>query len=339
MIAALLALTQVTNTRVAWLGCNRLDTKDWEAQRATNPSSANLVQLRQTLNDLDNLSPRPSVVFVAGDFVNGYADDDGTTLRGQLAGWKEEVLKSSLFQHTQIIVIPGNHEVNKKVGDNRMPNWGTTPIWNTWLNQTTFWKGVEPGPTPENDPEDELADDQSLLNGTITLGAARFILINTDCNKKTQSANPEVGLVATSWVSAQLKLAESDPEVKSVFVIGHKNFLQNGVGDAPVIARDATKLQAEFESSAKFKGYLCSHVHAWHKRSFGTTKWQIIEGRGGSKLEKDWDPAEGRTFGFTVLDIAASGATKATRFDRPVPEGNYFEGPAVAAVPNISWEL
>ncbi|MEI7577468.1 MAG: metallophosphoesterase family protein [Armatimonadota bacterium] len=339
MIALLLALTQVTNTRVAWLGCNRLDAKDWESQKAENPSSANLVQLRQSLSDLDNLSPRPSVVFIAGDFVNGYADDDGTTLREQLAAWKEEVLKSSLSRHAKIIVVPGNHEVNKKVGDNRMPNWETTPIWNTWLKSSPFWDGVVPGPTPDNDVADELADDQSLLNGTLTVGVAKFILVNTDCNKKSQKEKPEVGLVATSWVASQLGIAQADQSVKAIFAIGHKNLLQNGVGDAPVAEKDAKVLQTSMEGTAKFKGFLCSHVHAWHKHSFGDAKWQIIEGRGGSKLEKDWKPEEGRTFGFTVLDIANDGQTTATRFDRPVPTGNYFDGPATPAKPSVSWKL
>lgn len=339
MIATLLALTQVTNTRVAWLGCNRLDQKDWEAQRADNPSSANLVQLRQTLADLDNLSPRPQVVFVAGDLVMGYADDDGTILRGQLSAWKEEVLKSPIAQHAKIIVIAGNHEVNKKVGDERKPNWTTTPIWRDWIKSSPFWDGVTPGPTVADDPDDELPDDQETLNGTIDVGAARFILINTDCNRKSQASTPTLGYVANNWIAKQLDQANSEDKVKSVFVIGHKNLLQNGVGDAPVEPGDARVLQAKLEGSAKFKGFLCSHVHAWYKHPFGDTKWQIIEGRGGSKLERNWAPPDGRTFGFTVLDIAPMGATKATRYDRPVPTGNYFDGPTSPAVPSTSWDL
>ena len=339
MVSAILLGLVAANTRVAWLGCNRLDQKDWEAQRAENPSSANLVQLRQTLADLDHLSPRPQIVFIAGDLVMGYADDDGTVLREQLGAWKDEVMRSSLSKHAKIIVIAGNHEVNKKVGDERKPNWLTTPIWNEWIKNSPFWDGVIAGPTVLSDPEDELPDDQDMLNGTIDVGAARFILINTDANRKSQAESPTLGYVANNWIAQQLKLASADGNVKSIFLIGHKNLLQNGVGDAPVEPGDAAKLQTNLEQSAKFKGYLCSHVHAWYRHSFGVSKWQIIEGRGGSKLEKNWEPKEGRTFGFTVLDIAPTGTTTATRYDRPAPAKNYFDGPAQPAVPVESWEL
>jgi hypothetical protein len=269
----------------------------------------------------------------------GYADDDGTVLRGQLNAWKAEVLKSPLASHTKIVVIAGNHEVNKKVGEDRKPNWATTSIWREWIKNSPFWDGVTAGPTAGAFPEDQLPDDQETLNGTIDIGTARFILINTDCNRKSQASTPTLGYVPNNWIRDQLLHAQEADSVKSVFVIGHKNLLQNGVGDAPIESGDAKILQSNLEATAKFKGFLCSHVHAWYKHPFGDAKWQIIEGRGGSKLEKNWTPTEGRSFGFTVLDIDSNGDTIAIRYDRPEPAGKYFDGPGVPAVVGTIWKL
>src|SRR5689334_22365178 len=77
--------------RFAFFGCNRIDKGDWEVTKSENPSSANIPQLIRNFEDIQAMRPIPLLTFLAGDIVLGYADDDGTTLRGQLKGWQDLV--------------------------------------------------------------------------------------------------------------------------------------------------------------------------------------------------------------------------------------------------------
>jgi len=79
------------------------------------PSSANLPQLRQSLNDISQLQPRPSSLFFMGDLVVNLADDNGKTLKKQLDAWTELFNASPLTGKVTLIPLPGNHEMLKSV--------------------------------------------------------------------------------------------------------------------------------------------------------------------------------------------------------------------------------
>jgi hypothetical protein len=321
--ASSFALNPSDSVRIVWLGCNRLEKKDWEKEKSTNPSSANIVQLTQTLRDIDNLSPRPQVVFITGDMVMGYADDQGETLRKQLEAWTEIIKSSSLYKHTKIIAIAGNHELNTKVGDVRKPNRFTTKVWNDWVRQSGFFLGVTPGPKAEESPEDELVDDQTSLNGTLRIGNSEFILLNTDVtNKRQTETNQLVGAVPTHWFQHKLDSAEKDPSVHHVFALGHRNLISDNKDEATVEPQSAGSIINSISKSKKFVGYLCSHWHLWDLRNIVGTKWQAVEGRGGSKLEDYWQPSEGLSFGFSMLEISGS-KVSLMKYSRPVPKDKY----------------
>src|ERR1700738_4176399 len=67
----------------AVIGCNRVD----KADTAGNVSTANLEQLTRTFADIAALSPRPNLVFFAGDLVLGYTADT-VQLERKLRRWR-----------------------------------------------------------------------------------------------------------------------------------------------------------------------------------------------------------------------------------------------------------
>ena len=113
---ALLALSIIYPARqpvsFAFFGCNRVSDKVEKAQKAENESSANVSELRATFRDVSSL--KPAFLFALGDIVNNYADDDGKHLRKQLDAWHKLV---NLDPAVQLVVAPGNHELNKKTKD------------------------------------------------------------------------------------------------------------------------------------------------------------------------------------------------------------------------------
>lgn len=111
----------------AFFGCNRIDIKDWEETKATNPSSANVPQLRQNIVDLTKLAP--DFLFFGGDLVMGYADDKGETVRAQMLAWIDLVKSLPKAPKTTYIAISGNHELNCKVGDNKIANLPADAVW------------------------------------------------------------------------------------------------------------------------------------------------------------------------------------------------------------------
>lgn len=340
LLAALLMTHQASPPlRVAWLGCNRLEKKDYEKTKAENPSSANLVQLKQSLEDLDQLQPRPEVVFFTGDIVMGYEDDDGTILREQLNAWSKVVKASKLFQHSKIIAISGNHELNKKICDDRLPNPKTTSIWNEWIRREGFFEGVKLGPTAKEDVADGLIDDQRYLNGLMTVRDCAFVILNTDLTSTKQTAsNPVVGLYPTTWFDGQLKALQSNSSIKHVFALGHRNVINESLTESPVEQNCADQFRASIRKSPKFEAYLCSHWHRWDLRTFFPKQWQVVEGRGGSKLDKDWEPAGGQTFGFSVLDVEGA-KVKLLKYSRAVPPGKYNSTEAAPAKLEATFDL
>ena len=57
--------------------------------QATNPSSTNIPQFRQTIIDINSTSPESQIIFLTGDIVLNFAKDNGETLKGQLNAWQD----------------------------------------------------------------------------------------------------------------------------------------------------------------------------------------------------------------------------------------------------------
>ena len=111
----------------AFFGCNRIDITDWEKTKAENLSTANIPQLRQNLTDIAMLAP--DYLFFGGDLVLGYADDRGETLRAQMSAWLSLVQTLPRAEKTHYVAIAGNHELNRKVGEQKLSNPATNPVW------------------------------------------------------------------------------------------------------------------------------------------------------------------------------------------------------------------
>lgn len=82
-----------------------------DTNRAVNPSTANLEQLRRTFAEVAAMRPRPKFIFLAGDLVFGYTNSQ-PELEAQLVAWRALYEASPLFgTNTKMVPIPGNHEV------------------------------------------------------------------------------------------------------------------------------------------------------------------------------------------------------------------------------------
>lgn len=304
----------------AAFGCNRLETEDWTGHERENPSSANLPQLKQNILDVQSISPKPSFLLAMGDLVMNYAPDDGSALRSQLDGWATQVKSLAKIP---IIPIAGNHELNQKKGKNKVPNLATDRIWNEWLERSGFARFEGNGPTPHwQENPDRLIDDQSRLSYSFDQLGNRFIVINTDTrtseiDPKTQAT--KVAWIPVNWVIAQLRESESNPQIKNVFLIGHRNLfdpLETNKGSQIDESR-AAQLLAEIPKCSKFRAYVCAHLHAWDLSIIpGTSAWQIVAGNGGSPPEDSWHPKRGYTYGFAVVQVHRSGAVGVVGYHR-----------------------
>jgi hypothetical protein len=295
----------------AFFGCNRIDKGDWD--KATNPSTANLPQLRQNFLDILALNPRPKILFATGDLVLGYGNDKGEEVRSQLDAWIAEYRNSPLRGKIALIPMAGNHEVNTKNGDERVESLFTTPVWNDWVTKNHLMPIQPNGPTSGG--PDDLVDDQSKLNFSFDSGGVHFICLNTD----TRVKDGRIGYVPANWIREDLRKAGSMP----TFILGHRNVVDgiSAKGDAPIEPKSGGELIKDMQANPNVMGYLCAHVHAWDVTKIGgTAPWQIIAGNGGSKLEKAWKPEGGRTFGFAVIEIRKSGTVNLVPYFRPEKE-------------------
>lgn len=305
----------------AYFGCNRVSDKVEKEQAADNPSSANVSELLATFRDVSALKPK--LLFALGDIVNGYADDDGTHLRHQLQAWEKLV---KLNPAVGLVVAPGNHELNKKTKAGKFANLATDKVWTEWARKNNYDSFAGNGPTPANDPDDKLVDDQSRLTYSFTVGTTHFVVLNTDTRtsiKMPGSEETRVGWVPAAWLAADLARAESDPAVLDVFVLGHRNLVPpvNSSEDAPIDPDCASTVVKAVAKATKFRAYLCSHVHAFDVAPIpGTSAKQVVLGNGGSDLNKDWKPTDATWFGFALMNIKANGRIEVQTYRRPAPK-------------------
>lgn len=297
----------------AFFGCNRVDKEAWDPK--ANPSSANLPQLRRTLQDIADLKPRPNALFATGDLVMGYGDDHGEEVRQQLDAWIDEFRHSQLEGKIELVAMPGNHEMNRKVGKDKLPSPYTTGLWNDWVTKNKLMP-VEPNGPKEG--VDNMADDQSLLNYSFDRGALHFTVLNTD----SRCTNGKIAWIPTQWAIEDVKKATTAG--KTCFMFGHRNLWEpiTSKGDSPIDPEAAKPLQDALLATPQFCAYICAHVHAWDLRRIGETgPWQIVGGNGGSTLETDWKTVDGRlTFGFGVVSLHKSGKLVLTPYLRPAKD-------------------
>jgi len=310
----------------AFFGCNRIDPKDWNA--TTNPSSANLPQLRKNLSDIAALNPNE--VFFGGDLVIGYADDKGEILRKQLGAWVAEVKAEPKGDKSEYIAISGNHELNRKVENQKLPNPACDSVWSEIVKNAGFIPTDSVGPTPATSPDDRLVSDQTALNFSFNRGPVHFIVLNTDTRVSqidAETKQTKIAMVPVKWVADDLAKAQRDPKISSVILLGHRNIVDGvtAAGDAPIDPVAAHELIDVLDSYSKVRAYICAHVHAFDITTFGKTHiHQVIFGNGGSSLEKKWKPKEGRTFGFGFFKVYSSGKVVVVPYLRPEP-ANYMD--------------
>lgn len=315
----------------AFFGCNRIDKAEWTADKAANPSSANTAQLRRNFDDIAALRPVPEITFVGGDLVMGYADDAGETLKAQLDAWPAAFRQSNLAGKTTLVPFVGNHELNKKTDAGKSPNLATIPVWTQWYARSGFRQMASNGPRAE----DGVSGDQTKLSYTFDSRGVHFLVLNTDTLAPGEETR-RVGYVPVEWAKRDLAKAQRNPKVKMIFVLGHRNLVdpKTCTGDSPIDPECAKPLLQAIRSNPKVRAYVCAHVHAWDAAPIGGVgeTWQVIAGNGGSKLEDDWKPAEGKTFGFAVFRVFRSGRVELGKFSRPTPpetQTYYSAGPIV----------
>lgn len=308
----------------AFFGCNRIDQSDWDKLKDENPSSANVGQFRQNMEDAAKLNP--DFLFFGGDLVNGYADDNGEVLTGQVKAWIDLVKSCPKGSKTTLCAIAGNHEVNRKNKEGKFPTDYGTPIWSRLVREA----GLIPkgrGATPKNSPEDKLLWDESATNYSLNRGPVHFTVLSTDTRSRLYDDKKDIGIVPLYWLKNDIEKAQKNPKVKTIVVLGHRNLL-NTVGatsDAPISQRVAGEMTKNLVSNSKVKAYVCAHVHAYEIVSFGADgPKQVVLGNGGSKLEEDWNPAEGRSFGFGYFKVYGDGRLGLVPYFRPAPK-NYLE--------------
>jgi hypothetical protein len=325
----------LVETTFAFFGCNRIDAKDADETRAQNPSSANVPQLKQNLTDIAKLAP--NYVFFGGDLVMGYADDQGEVLRTQMSAWVDLVKSLPKARASRYIAISGNHELNRKRGDFKLPSVPADAVWTSLVTSNGLVPEWLNGPTPTNSPNDQLVTDQSALSFSFNSGSIHFVVLNTDTRvttKDTKSWDTKIGMTPVHWLLSDLNAAQSNPKIKSIVVMGHRNLVEPSSvkGDAPIDSECAAPMIDALKSHSKVRAYVCAHVHAFDITEIGNAGLrQVTFGNGGSKLEPEWKPCRGRTFGFGYFKAYRDGSLGVVPYLRPEP-ANYIDNRATEVV-------
>ncbi|MGO9469180.1 MAG: metallophosphoesterase [Isosphaeraceae bacterium] len=337
-----------------FMGCNRIQHSDWKTIKHDDPSSANLPQLRQSLKDISQLQPPSSSLFFVGDLVVNLADDDGKTLKKQLEAWTELFNASLLSGKLTLIPLPGNHEMLKKVHEDKddddkveIPNPATDARWLKWLHESGFDTAAKAanGPTGAPPNPDQLGDDQSEMTYSFDIGEIHFIVINTDtlCTAIDKDTGaPHIGWVPIHWIEQDVQRAQANIKISAIFLIGHKPIMDHPLAEEKAILNTkkhpfGDRLQALFQANGKVRAYLCAHEHLWDSSRLDKAPqvWQVIAGNAGSKLNSKWNPPGGTFFGFSQIIVYASGKVGLINYQRPTPQPpqKYFEDAPVSPAP------
>jgi hypothetical protein len=328
------------------VGCSRVA----GAELAGNASSTNVAEVLQTFTDVAGMDSLPREFFMTGDFINGYAKDDGSTVRSQLANFATLFWAHPISEKVTFVPFTGNHELlyrDSAAPANFLP--ATHQVWRDWLtsNRFNFFAGnfdddPSNGPTNAGANPDNLVDDQSLFTYSFNLDGVHFTVINTD----TLTTTPAIGTVPMDWITKDVQAAQANPEVKHIFLMGHKpiNPAFGETGSDGMLAQPYRQAMTDLvRANTKVRAYVCAHAHLSEVTSLGdaaqgaTGPLQIISGNGGTRLESYWDPSGGTFFGFVQVRVYQSGRTTYTIYHRPVPSP--YIGPAIPAVPDAEVEI
>ncbi len=333
--------------RFAALGDTQMGT-DWLGMQATNPSSTNIPQFRQTIIDINSTSPASQIIFLTGDIVLNFANDNGETLKGQLNAWQDVYSTLPVTNKIRLLPIPGNHESDfEDVSANaQAPNPGAINEWLAWFVQNGYDFDAGNGPTPSGANPDSLVRDESKLTYSFNMGDIHFIVINTDT--LTTKTDATTGLVLTgwipvNWIEEDIKKAQLNPSISTIIPVGHRpvEIPAYATEDAGIINTTefplASRLSRVMSENSKVKLYLVSHCHSWDatKLNNGEGVWQLIAGNGGAPLEQGWNPTGGVYFGYSIIDIFESGKIVVHNYGRDLPPSpqKFYEGTPVPPEP------
>lgn len=301
------------------VGCNRVDTPD--TNKAVNPSTANLEQLRRTFAEVAAMRPRPKFLFLAGDLVFGYTNSQ-PELRAQLVAWRA-VYEASPLAGTEVrmVPIPGNHEVQNK------SKVATLAAEQTWLEVMGPYIAPFSGNGPHAGGVDGLTTDQSSLSYSFDYKGAHFLLLDSDPAGRDWS-------VPTKWAASDLQQAR-ERGARHIFAIAHKPAYgypasqykpANAVGDdlgkvLPALRDEFWHSLVDNHADAMFAAH--DHLYSRARGAFGQT-WQVIAGNGGSRLESVLDQASINFYGYTVIRVEGDKRAILTSYGRDVPRAGYL---------------
>ena len=336
--------TQDVVLSFAVMGGCRMSTKDLIQQGSTNPSSANVPQLKRTLADLAGLRPVPSPFFCTGDIIDNLVPDAGQTLQSQLRAWKGLVAASPVWGHTELVVLPGNHEtLMKRTVKPELPNLATYPVWSREFAGGGF--NTSAGNGPLEGGLDRLSVDQNTTTFSYDRNGVHFVCVSTDSPTSEvdpATGSPYTGWIPINWIRDDIDRAQLNPAVRQIFMLGHKPTKQPQMaeeGDA-IQSNLSEQLVQSFLSHSKFRAYLTGHEHLWdaHRLAGQGTPWEIIIGNGGSKLNKHWKQPGQHYFGFTIVNVYRDGRVGIVNYRRPCPE-SYFSEDTQPAKPDAEFFL
>ena len=289
------------------VGCNRIEKTDTSAD---NPSTANVFHLQRTFQDILQLSPLPKFFFFTGDMVLGYTKGDTALLRKELTAWVNLYLASGLPEKgVKMIPVQGNHE---SLYSKKKP--ASPEAEAVWLSVMKPFIQNNNGPKAG---EDALTTDQSSLTYSFNYKNSHFIILNTDGAGRESS-------IPVSWIYKDLAANKKNHSIKHIYVFGHKPAYP---------APDEDGLNTHIETRDSFwtaleqnncEAMFAAHNHLYYQvQPHAAKTWQIVAGNGGSKLEDTWKPAEGVFYGYTLVEVYASGKSVIKSMGRALSAEGY----------------
>jgi hypothetical protein len=297
----------------AVIGCNRIDYTDTSA---SNPSTANLVQLQRTFQEIAALDPKPAMLFFTGDLVLGLTRDTAK-LAAELQAWLAVYNASPLAgSGIRLVALPGNHEalyLDSTYAE--LPDPGFERVW---LRLMAPYIAGSNGPGPGG--PDNLATDQSRLTYSFEYRDSHFVIANTDTYDSAST-------LPVNWIAADVAAARSNPAVRHIFLLGHKPAYPSPLDDEKDCLNRYPAMRNQLWSAlegSRCEAMLAAHNHLYYKvRPDSGKTWQVIAGNGGSSLIPGLD-AKDMFFGFSVVTVTKGGRVYLKSMGRDQPAGGYL---------------